>query len=69
MTCENTACYSTHEREHGLLGWEGNKKVTCPKAGMAEATRSVMKICSCNHINTNVKSKLNSQLMSFSMNW
>ena len=33
MTCENTACYSTHEREHGLLGWEGNKKVTFSRLG------------------------------------
>ena len=33
MTCENTACHSTHEREHGLLGWEGNKKVTFSRLG------------------------------------
>ena len=33
MTCESTACYSTHEREHGLFGWEGNKKVTFSRLG------------------------------------
>ena len=56
MTCENTACYSTHERVHGLLGWEGNKKVTCPKASMAEATQWRRYVAVA--INTDVKSTL-----------
>ena len=39
MTCENTACGSTHEREHGLLGWK-EKQFTCPRDSMAEALLS-----------------------------